>query len=245
MYESHKTKGHGMNHNPEINLGPLTGRIFDKASWSHNDDFPANQAWADDIELVLAHLQSHGQFERFLSMLHGKLGQRDGALAEARMSFFLNHIGFSIISWEPRGASNSLGDFEIQWESTLPIFVEVKAPSWQGELGESERLVRKKEGKYKNAEVRSLATIRKIIEAIDKSKEQNKFLAGKPNLLAVYTSNLFNSHNDVPGNILKPKIENALKSSCSISGVFMLHVECQEARIRYKTLLICPGLEKR
>ncbi len=154
------------------------------------------------------------------------------------MSLFFHERGFSMTSWEPRGASGSLGEFEIQWKSTSPIFVEVKGPRWEGELDQSERTMRKKEGKYKNGEARTLDTIGKVIEAIDKAKTQNKFLAGKPNLLVVCTSNLFVSPTELSKKIVKPKVETALKSVCLIGGVLILNIMCHEAKIRYETLFV-------
>ena len=88
-----------------VNLGPLTQEIVSNASWFCTDDFPSNQAWADDVERVLADLKTHGQFDRFLPRLRGKLTQRDGALAEARVSFFFHSWGFSITSWERKMGS--------------------------------------------------------------------------------------------------------------------------------------------
>jgi len=227
-----------------VNLGPLTQEIVSNASWFCTDDFPSNQAWADDVERVLAHLKTHGQFDRFLPRLRGKLTQRDGALAEARVSFLFHRQGFSITSWEPRTASGSLGEFEIQWKSTSPILVEVKGPRWEGELDQSERTMRKKEGKYKNGEARTLDTIGKVIEAIDKAKKQNKFLPGKPNLLVICTSNLFVSPNELSDKIVKPKVETALKSACLISGVLVLNIICQEMKLRYETLFVTNSTAK-
>ena len=222
----------------EVIIGPLTREIFSGASWRCSDDFPSNQAWADDVESVLSHLKAQKQFRRFLPMLRGKLTQRDSALAEARTAFFFSRNGFSIVSWEPRGGSNSLGEFEIQQELLPPIFVEVKGPRWEGEIDQSERPERKKERKYKNGEVRSLDTIGKIIEAINKAIKQNKFLAGKPNLLVVYISNLFVSPTELSKKIVLPKVKTALKTASSLSGVLMLYLICQGTSIRYETLFV-------
>lgn len=221
-----------------VKLGPLTQEIVSNASWFCTDDFPSNQEWADYVERVLAHLKTHGQFDRFLPRLRGKLTQRDGALAEARVSFLFHGWGFSITSWEPRTASGSLGEFEIQWKSTSPIFVEVKGPRWEGEMDQSERTIRKREGKYKSGEARTLDTIGKVIEAIDKAKKQNKFSAGKPNLLVICTTNLFVSPTELSDKIVKPKVEAALKSALLIGGVLLLNIMCQEMKIRYETLFV-------
>ena len=102
-----------MTFNSEIKLGPLTRAMCDSPSWKGQDDFPSSQLWADELEKVLSFLQVHAQFECYLPVLKGKLTQRDGALAEARVAFFFHRNGFLILSWEPKGASNRFGEFEI------------------------------------------------------------------------------------------------------------------------------------
>jgi len=222
----------------DVIIGPLTQYIFNGASWKDIDNFPSNQMWADNVECVLSHLKSHNQLERFLPMLRGKLTQRDSALAEARTSYFFSNKGFKIISWEPAGDSNSLGEFEIQWESTTPIFVEVKGPRWEGELNQNERNHRKQEGKYKNGEVRSLDTIGKVTKAIEKAVTQRKFAEGKPNLLVVSTSNLFVSPTELSKKIVGPKVQAAMKSFNSLSGVLMHDVICKGGFIDYGTFFV-------
>ena len=108
-----------MTFNSEIKLGPLTRAMCDSPSWKGQDDFPSSQLWADELEKVLSFLQVHAQFECYLPVLKGKLTQRDGALAEARVAFFFHRNGFLILSWEPKGASDNLGEFEISFISTI------------------------------------------------------------------------------------------------------------------------------
>jgi len=149
--------------NPEMKLGPLTSAMCDSASWKGQDDFPSSQLWADEAEKVLSFLQVHGQFQRYLPVLKGKITQRDGALAEARVAFFFHRNGFSILSWEPKGASNRFGEFEIQWKNTRPIFVEVKGPRWEGELEDNEKFgPRRSQPRYLNAEARCVNPVEKL-----------------------------------------------------------------------------------
>ena len=223
----------------EVRFGPLLDCMCSSASWRNQDDFPSNQIWADEIERVLSHLEAHGQFQRYLPNLRGKLTQRYGALAEARVSFFLCRIGFSIISWEPQGDANSLGEFEVQWRSTSPIFVEVKAPTWEGELTETERdKGRKKVGKYKQAEARTLDTIGKVIAAISKAKKQSKFAVGRSNLLVVYTSLMFVSPFELNPQIVVPRVKSALRDYPTLGGVLLFDANYRNLTIDYDSLFI-------
>jgi len=222
-----------------VTLGPLLQSVFRSASWEGQDDFPSNQIWADEIEKILTHLKAHNQLERYLPNLRGKLTQRNGALAEGRVSFFLNGIGYTIISWEPHGNANSLGEFEIQWKSSPPIFVEVKGPTWEGELGKNERNNgRKKAGKYIHAETRSLDTIGKVIEAINKTKKQKKFIPGRPNLLVINSSNMFVSPLELNPQIVVPKVKSALYELLCLGGVLIFNVTCRNLTIDYENLFI-------
>jgi hypothetical protein len=222
----------------DVSIGPLSERICRGARWENADDFPSNQAWADVLERILRNLDSHGQFERFLPILRGKLSQRDGALAEAHAAFYLSCSGFKIISWEPPGAFHSIGEFEIQWQLENSIFVEVKGPGWRGELSSDEREFRKMNEKYINAEVRSLNTIGKVINAIEKTKQQDKFTENRPNLLVLYASNLFITPNALSPRILVPKVSSVLETLPQLGGVLILDAVCRNSVVRYETMLI-------
>ncbi len=222
----------------DITLGPLSMRVCKDVRWENLDEFPSNQAWADDLERVLEHLDRNGQFGRYLPILRGKLTQREGALAEARAAFYFSSMGFVVLSWEPPGGALSIGEFEVQWQSEHPIFVEVKGPGWRGELSADEREDRKTNGKYINAEVRSLDTVGKVVEAIEKTIQQGKFSKNRPNLLVLYASNLFNSPLALSPNILVPKVHRALETLPELGGVLILDVVCRNSVVRYETLMI-------
>lgn len=119
----------------DVQLGPFTRMISNGAKWLDDDNFPACQVWADEVERVLQHLQSQGIFERFLPRLRDvDAKHRDAKLAEARVSFFLFRNGFRILEYDPSGADGTEGDLLVQWQDATPIFVETKGPSWRGEL---------------------------------------------------------------------------------------------------------------
>jgi hypothetical protein len=68
-----------------------------------------------------------------LGVLSAKQGELFGFfLAEG--AFFFSRNGFRILEYDPPGADDTKGDLIIQWRETTPIFVEIKAPSWHGEL---------------------------------------------------------------------------------------------------------------
>ena len=85
----------------QVNLGPLFTEIMAAAVWREKDEFPGSQAWADDIESVLAFLKTQGEFDRFRNRLSAR--ERNGALAEARAGFYVHRKGFQILRWEPAG----------------------------------------------------------------------------------------------------------------------------------------------
>ena len=125
-----------------VEVGPFTQRVVEKAAW-RGDGSPRSQATANDWERLLAWAESHSQFARFFTRLTTEQArQRDATIAEIRAAWFLESLGSRITSWEP-AATNRLGEFEIQWPDSPPIFVEVKGPTWESELCEVERDRRK------------------------------------------------------------------------------------------------------
>lgn len=228
-----------MTFNSEIKLGPLTRAMCDSASWKGQDDFLSSQLWADEVEKVLSFLEVHGQFERYLPVLKGKLSQRNGALAEAIVAFFFHRNGFSILSWEPKGASDNLGEFEIQWKNTQPIFVEVKGPRWEGELEDDEKFgPRRGQPRYIDAEARWVDPVQKVISAAEKAAP--KFLPDKPNLLVVAGYLLFLSPSDLPRDIVEPKLSHALSDQkfSNIGGIMIFDIYYGLRGIEYPMVFV-------
>jgi hypothetical protein len=228
-----------MTFNPEIKLGPLTSAMCDSASWKGQDDFPSSQLWADEAEKILSFLQVHGQFERYLPRLKGKITQRDGALAEARVAFFFHRNGFSILSWEPKGASNRFGEFEIQWKNARPIFVEVKGPRWEGELEDNEKFgPRRSQPRYLNAEARCVNPVEKVISAAEKAVP--KFLSDRPNLLVVTGYLLFLSPSELPRDIVEPQISHALSDQnfSRAGGIMIFDTHYSSKSIAYQIVFV-------
>lgn len=120
----------------DVRIGPRTCRLIAGARWQGRDAFPAWQTWADDVESVLAFLDSEKRLPTFLQLIQKTRTpqHRDAMLAEARGSWFLHRHGFRILEWEPLGEGTALGEVKVRLDSSRPVFVEVKQPSWHGEF---------------------------------------------------------------------------------------------------------------
>lgn len=224
-----------------IKLGTFTRVILDGAVWREKDQFPAHQAWADEFERVLVFLNAQGQFGRFQNRLQS--GERDGALAEARAGFYFNRSGFRIIAWEPVAAPGKPpGDIEIVWRDTEAVFVEVKCPGWEGELGIEERAGRTKRPKHISAEARFIDPIERVIYVVGKALP--KFDPGRANLVVV-VDDLFVSPLDVSSTILSGRLGRELVDTrySTVSGVFLLNPVVYRAEVEYRAFLV-PGIGK-
>jgi len=110
--------------------------------------------------------------------------QRDEALQEIRVAYFFDRQGLPVVEWEPPGRSGTVGEFSIRTHESGSLFVEVKSPGWESELGPSQlRAGRAKEPKHKNLEGRAFAPSKIIKRSITKSYP--KFRCDQPNLLVI------------------------------------------------------------
>lgn len=204
-----------------VRLGPLTRVVLENAQWRATSQFPAWQAWADETERLLAFLAAQDRFGVFLPRLQARQRERNAAIAEARTAFYFFRNGFRILRWEPEEVKNRPGDLEIQWRGTEPIFVEVKAPDWEGELTVRERQAgRKEHPKYINAEARAVAPEEAVVYAM--SKAVPKCPANRANLLVV-DDDLFVSPIEMDEAHLEPLLQNALVKHPALSGVLLLN----------------------
>lgn len=168
-----------------VRLGPLLSTVVDRAAWVGKDGFPAWQFFADEIERVLSFAEARGVFEMYLPELTGRTpSQRDSALAELRVAYFLERNGFTVSEWRPVGLPPKKGEFVVRCPSGAEVFVEVKSPGWEGELTQEQRLSgRLSEPKYINGEVRYADNSQAIGFAVDKAYP--KFPPSRHNLLVV------------------------------------------------------------
>lgn len=173
-----------------IPIGTLTKTFLAEAKWSNNNQYPAHPCYADEIEKLLEYLNAYGQQGRYWPDLVANYRRFESALQEIRISYFFNSKGFKTIRWEPLGENKHKGEYLIQSGSGQNIFVEVKAPDWESELSDIERLgSRKKRGKHINMEGRAIEDpARKIHASIQKAYPM--FAASNSNLLVI-ADNLF------------------------------------------------------
>jgi hypothetical protein len=168
-----------------VKVGPLLSTVIDRAGWAGKDGFPAWQFFADEIERVLSFAAARGMFEMYLPELTGRTpSQRDSALAELRVAYFLDRNGFTISEWRPVGLAPKEGEFLARCPSGAEVFVEVKSPGWESELTQEQRLSgRLAEPKYINGEARYADNSPAITFAVEKAYP--KFSPVRHNLLVV------------------------------------------------------------
>jgi hypothetical protein len=155
-------------------------------------------------------------------------------LAEARTGRFLRDHQFQILEWEPASATGFPGDLLVQLGESASIFVEVKAPDWQGELTSEERLgVRKQHGKFLHAEARAVGLCEMPLRVIEENALK-KFTHDRPNL-AVVVDDLFSSPAEARG-VIEWQIDQFFRKpevQC-LGGILFLLVECPAGRgVRY------------
>ena len=184
---------------------PLLHRMQLGARWLGKDDYPASPTVADEHERWLGFVSENGQLDRFLPRLRDRPGQRDDALAEIKAAYFLSeHCALPICEWEPPGANGSVGEFLVDLPDGRRMFVEVKAPGWEGEVVEAEgyRSDRLAEPKYLHADGRSTAPRQIVCDSV--TKAYPKMPGDIPTLLVV-CGDLIVSLNDWPHNALEPE----------------------------------------
>ncbi len=124
------------------------------------------------------------QFERYFNRLTKSYSQFDSALAELRVACHLDSKGLPISSWEPVPSSGNAGEYLIQCSSGEQVFVEVKSPGWEGELGLAELdSGRARQAKYIDGDSRWVDPAKRIQFAIEKAYK--KFDPASPNLLVI------------------------------------------------------------
>jgi len=168
-----------------IGLGPLTSNLLYPFPWK--DDYPAWQEWADELERLLSFADSQGQMPAFLPRLKtDRRNQRDEALNELRVAFFLHRNGFPIVVWEPAGLRGKVGEYSVRVPEGITVFTEVKSPGWESELDSAERLAgRTKLPKYIDGDGGAFANWEGIRKCIASSKTYPKFSPTQPNLLVI------------------------------------------------------------
>jgi hypothetical protein len=164
-------------------LGTYASNLFSPPLWT--DDYPAGRKWADELEKLLAFADSQGQIEKYLPRLHtNRNNQRDEALNELRVAFYLHRSGFPITTWEPAGNHGRVGEYTILSPESVYIFTEVKSRGWESELTQAERLAgRTQLPKYIDGDGGAYANWKGVRDCI--AAAYDKFTDHEPNLLVI------------------------------------------------------------
>jgi len=124
------------------------------------------------------------------------------------------------------------GEFEVSWRGGPPIFVEVKAPDWQGELSTHEKTgARKAQGKHVNLEGRWTDPLEQPLSVMEKNAIP-KLTPDRPNLIVI-ADDLFISP------VGAPHLEGRMRSflarpeSACVGGVLFFKAECHRGEIEY------------
>ena len=224
----------------EVRLGPLTRTVLERAVWREYSEYPASQVWADEAERLFTFLTAQDVFQRFLTRLCAREREKTAAIAEARAGFFFYRNGFRILRWEPEEVTGRPGDLDVQWRDSEPIFIEVKAPDWEGELTEAERDAGRKDlPKYINAEGRVVDPQQRVTYAIGKALP--KLAEHRANLVVV-VDDLFLSpvENDMSKKLLRHAVEKYLADQeCRlVGGVFVLNPASDGQFVEYRKYFV-------
>lgn len=224
-----------------VSLGPLTQRVFKRNKWG--DGYPSYQALADELEKALAFINAEKQFTRFLPRLRQPANQRDEALSEVFVAYYLiSYKEFRIVSWEPQGApskkgGSTAGEYEISLQQGPPIFVEVKSPGWESELSPSERKAgRDKLPKHQHGQSGSYNAEKEVLRIAREA--MGKFTNTQPNLLVI-CDDLRVSPFWTPEPVLKRRIMEWLgsQSSVPLGGLllFRMRSDTEASKVQYFT----------
>jgi len=220
-----------------VTLGPLSAEVFEESVLRDKDDFPASQAWSDEIETLLVFLKKENQLGRFTPRLRAR--ERDAALAEARAAYFFHLIGFSIREWEPEAVPGIPGDLEVTLPREPPVFVEVKCPGWQSEVQTGERATRKRQPKYVSGEAGAVDPMEHIVHSV--SKAIPKLEPSRVNLV-VTVDDLFTSPLDWPLDVMHSQLAGRLSSTpeySSVSAVLILNPVAYAGQpLEYRSMLV-------
>lgn len=223
-----------------IRLGPLAQVVAQDARWE--DDYPACQVYADELEVLCQFLQQEGQFERHLPRFRARKKERNSALNEIRIALHFRASGLSVVEWEPTGQKGTTGEFSIGCTPGQRIFVEVKSPTWEAELSQEERSGgRTQQPKYLNGEGRAFDNSDWIRFAVDKAYP--KFSPDYPNLLVIADDlfvSLCHGTDMFAGKALYDKKHNGYFTRTeyvNLGGVAVFWEEIQGASVSYTLLL--------
>ncbi|HKC00360.1 MAG TPA: hypothetical protein VKD23_16370 [Terriglobales bacterium] len=165
-------------------LGPVARRLICPERWT--DAYPAWESFAQELDALLEYADAEGGLHHLAPRLESKNAQRDEALEELRVAYWLHNWRFPVVRWEPRGLGGKVGEYLISTPEKKRVFVEVKSPGWEGQLSNAERQAgRAKQPKYQNLEGGAVGNWIPLQKCIASAKTYPKFAPTQPNLLVV------------------------------------------------------------
>lgn len=148
------------------------------------DLYPAWQCYADECERLLSFAALQGEIDRFWPRLSSRRQQRDEALNEIRVAYFLDSAGFPVVDWEVIDAAPYNVEFALALGQSRIALVEVKSPGWEAELSSLEqRKSRTKQEKYIDMAARWAAPVDVIRRTV--AKALPKFTGRAPSLIVI------------------------------------------------------------
>jgi len=165
-------------------FGPAARRLVSPDRWT--DQYPAWPQYALELDVLLSFADDYGQLPRFTPRLESKNAQRDEALDELRIAYFLHHSSFPVQKWDPPGLNGKVGEYLIGTPENQSVFIEVKSPGWEGELSaEQLKAGRTKEPKYQQGEGGAFGNWEPLQKCIASPRTYPKFAPTQPNLLII------------------------------------------------------------
>jgi hypothetical protein len=148
------------------------------------DLYPAWQWYADECERLLSFLAAHGELDRFWPRLRSRRQQRDEALNEIRVGYFLDSTGYPVVGWELMDAAPYNVEFAVALGQASKVLVEVKSPGWEAELLRIEQAQgRTKQEKYMDLDARAARPVDVIRRTTTKALP--KFTGTAPSLIVI------------------------------------------------------------
>lgn len=162
-------------------LGPVARRLICTDRWT--DEYPAWDDLGEELDSLLRFAGSQGRLSHFRPRLESRNTQRNAAVNELRVAYFLDQNGFPVKQWEPPGLNGRVGEYLV---GSPQIFVEVKSPGWEGQLSDAARRAgRTMLPKYRNGEGGAFGNWQPLQQCIASEKTYPKFSPNQPNLLIV------------------------------------------------------------
>lgn len=178
-------------------LGPIASGLLRTDCWK--DEYPTTPEYKEELDTLLVFAKEKGRLPQFVPRLESKPAQRDEALNELRVAYFLHQRGFPIVQWEPPGLNGKVGEYLISTPERKNVFVEVKSPGWESQLSQAEiNDGRAQQPKYGEDDGGVDANCEKLQQCIKRAYK--KFDPAQPNFLIVaddYHLRLFDWLEDV------------------------------------------------